>query len=61
MAFVITFMVILAILWFILPFAIFGTKSRLDEQTQVLRDLKKSIETQTDVLQRIAGSASEKD
>lgn len=29
-AFVVLFVVVLAILWFFLPFAIFGTKSRLD-------------------------------
>ena len=28
---VILFLVILAILWFVLPFAIFGTKARLDQ------------------------------
>jgi hypothetical protein len=28
--FVVLFLVVLAILWFILPFAIFGTKSKLD-------------------------------
>jgi hypothetical protein len=29
--FVVLFLVVLAILWFLLPFAIFGTKRRLDE------------------------------
>lgn len=33
------FLVVLAILWFCLPFAIFGTKRRLDEQTKVLREM----------------------
>ena len=33
------FLVVLAILWFCLPFAIFGTKPRLDEQTKLLREI----------------------
>jgi uncharacterized membrane protein len=36
---VFVFLVVLAILWFCLPFAIFGTKPRLDEQTKLLREI----------------------
>ena len=36
---VVIFLVVLAILWFCLPFAIFGTKPRLDEQTKLLREI----------------------
>lgn len=36
---ILIFLLVLAILWFCLPFAIFGTKPRLDEQTKLLREI----------------------
>jgi len=33
------FLVILVILWFCLPFAIFGIKPRIDEQTKLMREI----------------------
>ena len=36
---IVLFLVVLAILWFILPFAIFGTKDKLDE---LIRETKKT-------------------
>jgi hypothetical protein len=40
------FLVVLAILWFCLPFAIFGTKPRLDEQTKLLREILAELKAQ---------------
>lgn len=49
---VMLFLVVLAILWFILPFAIFGTKARLDslivKQDQQIELLKKLVSQAND-------------
>ena len=41
---VVLFLVVLAILWFILPFAIFGTKSKLDELIREMRRTNTQLE-----------------
>ena len=42
--FVVIFLFILAILWFLLPFAIFGTKDRLDALLKEARAIKSEME-----------------
>lgn len=58
--FVFLFLIVLAILWFILPFAIFGTKPRLDkgnslaeETNDLLSKIGKELQEQTGLLRRI--------
>jgi len=46
-AFIGVFLIILALLWFLLPFAIFGTKDKLDE---IIHETKKT----NALLERIA-------
>lgn len=38
------FLFVLAVLWFFLPFAVFGTKAKLDAITAELRKLNANIE-----------------
>ena len=54
---VVLFLVFLAILWFILPFAIFGTKPKLDA---VLHELKKSNAQLEALPERIAAAIAAK-
>jgi hypothetical protein len=54
---VLLFLVFLAILWFILPFAIFGTKHKLDG---LLHELKKSNEQLETLPERIAAAVAAK-
>ncbi len=42
--FVVIFLVILVILWFLLPFAIFGTKAKLDTLIQEMRKANTQLE-----------------
>jgi uncharacterized membrane protein len=44
---VVIFLIVLAILWFCLPFAIFGTKRRLDEQTKLLKEILAELKTRS--------------
>lgn len=47
------FLFILAVLWFLLPFAVFGSKSRLDKiigELQTLNETMKEISAQNHVL-----------
>ncbi len=37
------FLVVLAILWFLLPFAVFGVKGRMDDMTMHVKDLKREL------------------
>jgi hypothetical protein len=41
---IVIFLVILAILWFCLPFAIFGTKALIEESIKEQNALRKAIE-----------------
>lgn len=43
MLIVIIFLVVLAVLWFILPFAIFGTKRRLDQLIHEVRETNRLL------------------
>lgn len=36
---VIIFLIVLAILWFLLPFAVFGIKTRIDESNQLSKEI----------------------
>lgn len=45
--------IIVAAIWIFVPFAMFGTKRRLDRQTQVLESLALSSREQVDILRRI--------
>ncbi len=47
------FLVVLAILWFLLPIAVFGIKSRLDTVIKLLSDIKKQNETVNPELKKI--------
>lgn len=38
--------IVFGVVWICLPFAIFGTKSRLDEQTRLLRLILKELRKQ---------------
>lgn len=51
------FLIFLAILWFVLPFAIFGTKRRIDAGNVLLTRIDIRLEEQTKILQRIEGLA----
>ena len=47
------FLFVLAVLWFLVPFAVFGSKSRLDKivgELQTLNETMKEISTQNRVL-----------
>lgn len=41
----VVFLLILGVLWFFLPFAVFGTKPKLDAMLVELRKLNKTMET----------------
>jgi outer membrane lipoprotein-sorting protein len=47
------FLFVLAILWFLLPFAIFGTKDRLDAILQEMKALNKELTVMRAELQQI--------
>jgi outer membrane lipoprotein-sorting protein len=47
------FLFVLAILWFLLPFAIFGTKDRLDAILQEMKALNKELAVMRAELQQI--------
>lgn len=36
---VIIFLIVLAILWFLLPFAVFGIKTKIDESNQLSKEI----------------------
>ena len=38
-----SFLFVLAVLWFLLPFAVFGSKSRLDKIVNELRELNRTM------------------
>jgi hypothetical protein len=42
---IILFLLILAILWFVLPFAVFGTKPKLDETNKLLKEIVEHLNT----------------
>jgi hypothetical protein len=46
------FVLILAVLWFLLPFAIFGTKSKLDEIRSEIRDTNNKLQFIVDELKK---------
>ncbi len=50
--FVVIFMIVLAILWFFLPFAIFGTKGKLDTLIAEMRDMNDQLEELQELLSR---------
>lgn len=43
-AFGLIFLCILAVLWFVLPFAVFGIKDRMDKQTQLMTKILHELE-----------------
>jgi type II secretory pathway component PulM len=47
------FLFVLAILWFLLPFAIFGTKDRLDAILQEMKALNKELAVMRAELQQL--------
>lgn len=40
---IILFLVVLAILWFLLPFAVFGIKDRLNKQIMILESIRMEL------------------
>jgi len=42
---IIAFLIVLAILWFLLPFAVFGIKEHLDRQRAELNMLREDVKT----------------
>jgi len=50
-------LIVFAILWSILPSAIFGTKRRLDRQTELLEMLTQAVREQSAILLRIEALA----
>lgn len=43
-AIIIAFLIVLAILWFLLPFAVFGTKAKLDDLKTELESTNKNLQ-----------------
>ena len=61
---VVLFLLVLTVLWVILPFAIFGTKPRIDQGNKLAHDtnyllseIGKELEKQTAILQRMEAIA----
>lgn len=54
--FVILFLIVLGILWFLLPFAIFGTKARLDLLITEVRATKHELRELNLALSRVAST-----
>ncbi len=50
--FVVLFLIVLAVLWFLLPFAIFGTKDKLNE---LINETKRTNEELKKIREEISG------
>jgi len=50
--FTVLFLVILAILWFFLPFAIFGTKALIEQQIKESKETNKLLQQLIDLKER---------
>jgi len=62
--FIFLLLIVMAVIWFILPFAIFGTKPRIDygnkladETNKLLSKIAGDLATQTELLRRIEALA----
>ncbi|ANO50691.1 hypothetical protein [Woeseia oceani] len=53
---IVLFLVILGILWFLLPFAVFGTKAKLDA---LIAETRKTNEELNQLRRQIVGSSGE--
>jgi len=52
---IVVFLVVLAILWFFLPFAIFGTKDKLDEIIAQNKEINRLLKIITEDKKQISG------